>query len=161
MLAFVKPGLGADSLRCAARPKTPGADSRGVDNTGARAAEQQTGTPTGTATSITTPPPGPTPTATPKPLAQADPAKAASLVEDGKTRFLKSDLVGAEGAFIDAIAADPSNLQAYIGLTNVYLYLPQRLATSPEHSRSGRQISTRRWRCPGLSRLGATRRASF
>src|SRR4051794_23981655 len=76
-------------------------------------------------TPIRTATPGPSPTATPKPLNKPDPAQAKRLIADGKARFLQSDLVGAEAAFIDAIAADPRELQAYNGLTNVYLYLPQ------------------------------------
>lgn len=81
--------------------------------------------PTPTLTPIRTATPGPPPTATPKPLNKTDAAQAKKLIADGKTRFLESDLSGAEAAFIDALAADPHNLQAYNGLTNVYLYLPQ------------------------------------
>lgn len=82
-------------------------------------------TATPTATTIDTPTPGPTPTATPEPLAQADPDQAAALTETGEARFVQSDLSAAEAAFIDAIAADPSYLPAYLGLTKVYLYWPQ------------------------------------
>lgn len=80
---------------------------------------------TATPTAIETPPPGPTPTATPQPLAQADPVQAASLTDKGQRLFLQSDLTGAEAAFIDAMAADPSYVPAYLGLTKVYLYWPQ------------------------------------
>jgi len=78
-----------------------------------------------TATPIPTPTPGPQPTATPQPLKKPDADKAAALVTTGKARFLKSDLTGAEQALIEAIAADPKNVQAYINLTRVYIYLPQ------------------------------------
>ena len=78
-----------------------------------------------TATPIPTPTPGPSPTATPQPLDKPDADKAAALVTTGKARFLKSDLAGAEQALIEAIAADPKNVQAYINLTQVYIYLPQ------------------------------------
>lgn len=80
---------------------------------------------TATPTAIETPTPGPTPTATPEALAQADPDKAKTLTTEGQERFLKSDLVGAEADFIDAIAADPTYLPAHLGLTKVYLYWPQ------------------------------------
>ena len=89
---------------------------------------------TATPTVIETPTPGPTPTATPEPLAQADPDQATTLTTEGQRRFRESDLAGAEAAFIDAIAADPSYLPAHLGLTKVYLYWPnywqQALATA-------------------------------
>ncbi|MCX6045940.1 MAG: tetratricopeptide repeat protein [Chloroflexi bacterium] len=81
--------------------------------------------PTPTLTPIRTATPGPPPTATPKPLNKIDAKQAEKLIADGKRRFLQSDLVGAEAAFINAMAADPHNLQAYNGLTDVYLYRPQ------------------------------------
>lgn len=97
-------------------------------------AEEPTVEATATPTAIETLTPGPTPTATPAPLAQADPDGAATLTEEGQNHFLQSDLAGAEAAFIDAIAADPSHLPAYLGLTKVYLYWPhywqQALATA-------------------------------
>ncbi|MDH7485347.1 MAG: tetratricopeptide repeat protein [Anaerolineae bacterium] len=74
---------------------------------------------------LPTPAPGPAPTPTPQPLARPAPGLAASLTQEGETLFLKSDLVGAEAAFINAIAADPGYLPAHIGLTRVYLYQPQ------------------------------------
>jgi len=74
---------------------------------------------------LPTPTPGPTPTPTPRPLARPDHVQAVSLTQKGEELFLKSDLAGAEAAFIDAIAADPSHLPAHIGLTKVYLYQPQ------------------------------------
>ncbi|MEZ4680723.1 MAG: hypothetical protein R2932_41575 [Caldilineaceae bacterium] len=81
--------------------------------------------PTATPTAIDLPTPGPTPSATPEPRANPDPDAAATLADEGRARFLASDLAGAESAFIEAIAADPSYLPAHIGLTNVYLYWPQ------------------------------------
>lgn len=98
------------------------------------AAEAPTAAATATPTAIETALPGPTPTATPQPLAQADPDQAASLTDEGQQLFLKSDLSAAEAAFIEAIAADPSYVPAYLGLTKVYLYWPhywqQALATA-------------------------------
>ncbi|MFN8489791.1 MAG: tetratricopeptide repeat protein [Caldilineaceae bacterium] len=104
-------------------PTAPGTKLK--ENSTSATTVEALGTATPTSTPFDTPKPGPTPTATPKPLAQADAAKAGKLVEEGKARFLKSDLTGAEGAFIDALAADPQNLDAHLGLTNAYLYLPQ------------------------------------
>ncbi|MCB0123250.1 MAG: tetratricopeptide repeat protein, partial [Caldilineaceae bacterium] len=63
-------------------------------------------------------------TATPEPAAVADPAEAARLTAEGKERFLVSDLAGAEPLFIEAIAADPSYVPAYIALTDLYFYWP-------------------------------------
>lgn len=77
------------------------------------------------ATAFVTPTPGPPPTATPQPLAHPDPEQAANLTQEGQRRFLESDLTAAEAAFMDAIAADPSYVPAYLGLTKVYLYWPQ------------------------------------
>jgi tetratricopeptide (TPR) repeat protein len=47
------------------------------------------------------------------------------LTAEGRAHFLASDLAGAEGLLIDAIAADPSYLPAQIALTELYLYWPQ------------------------------------
>ena len=80
---------------------------------------------TPTPTTIDLPDPGPTPTATPEPLANPDQDQAAALTEEGHALFLASDLTGAESAFIEAIAADPTYLPAHMGLTDVYLYWPQ------------------------------------
>lgn len=74
---------------------------------------------------VPTPTPRPEPTPTPLPLPVPDPEQAATLTEEGQARLLESDLVAAEAAFIDAIAADPNYLPAYLGLTRVYLYQPQ------------------------------------
>lgn len=84
-------------------------------------------TPTHTPTPIVIPTqsPGPTPTATPEPLAEPDRDLAESLSAKGKSLFGTSDLTGAEAAYIDAIAADPSYLPAHLGLTDVYLYQSQ------------------------------------
>ncbi len=84
-------------------------------------------TPTHTPTPIVIPTqsPGPTPTATPEPLAEPDRDLAESLSVKGKSLFGTSDLTGAEAAYIDAIAADPSYLPAHLGLTDVYLYQSQ------------------------------------
>ena len=84
-------------------------------------------TPTYTPTPIVIPTqsPGPTPTATPEPLAEPDRDLAESLSVKGKSLFGTSDLTGAEAAYIDAIAADPSYLPAHLGLTDVYLYQSQ------------------------------------
>ena len=84
-------------------------------------------TPTHTPTPIVipSPSPGPTPTATPEPLAEPDRDLAESLSAKGKSLFGTSDLSGAEAAYIDAIAADPSYLPAHLGLTDVYLYQSQ------------------------------------
>ncbi|MEZ4864372.1 MAG: hypothetical protein R3C14_23870 [Caldilineaceae bacterium] len=73
---------------------------------------------------IDTPEPGPTPTATPEPLAEPDTARSNELVEEGQALFLASDLQGAEVDFIDAVAADSSNVSALIHLTNLYQYWP-------------------------------------
>jgi tetratricopeptide (TPR) repeat protein len=80
--------------------------------------------PTDTPTPLHTPTPGPTATATPKPAAKADPDKAKQLVDTAHQLFLKSDLTGAEGKLIEAIAADPTSLAAQLQLTEVYLYWP-------------------------------------
>ncbi len=84
-------------------------------------------TPTHTTTPIVIPTqsPGPTPTATPEPLAEPDRNLAESLSAKGESLFGTSDLTGAEAAYIDAIAADPSYLPALLGLTDVYLYQSQ------------------------------------
>ncbi|HRW11407.1 MAG TPA: hypothetical protein P5121_40190, partial [Caldilineaceae bacterium] len=79
---------------------------------------------TPTPTAIALPEPEPTATATPEPAAVADPAEAARLTAEGKERFLVSDLAGAEPLFIEAIAADPSYVPAYIALTDLYFYWP-------------------------------------
>ncbi|MDE0631191.1 MAG: tetratricopeptide repeat protein [Caldilineaceae bacterium] len=84
-----------------------------------------TATHTPTPIVIPTQSPGPTPTATPEPLAQPDRNLAESLSAKGKSLFGTSDLIGAEAAYIDAIAADPSYLPAHLGLTDVYLYQSQ------------------------------------
>ncbi len=95
------------------------------------AAETRTAPPASTATHTPTPiviptqAPGPTPTATPEPLADPDRSLAESLSAKGKSLFGTSDLRGAEAAYIDAIAADPSYLPAHLGLTDVYLYQSQ------------------------------------
>ena len=113
------------TIAACAVPRVPTAPGTQLKKSTNATAAEALGTATPTSTPFDTPEPGPTPTVTPKPLDQADADKASKLVEDGKASFLKSDLTGAESAFIDAIAADPKNLDAYIGLTNVYLYLPQ------------------------------------
>jgi len=87
--------------------------------------EARTAPAASTAIVIPTQSPGPTPTATPEPLAQADRNLAESLSAKGKSLFGTSDLIGAEAAYIDAIAADPSYLPAHLGLTDVYLYQSQ------------------------------------
>ncbi len=84
-----------------------------------------TATQTPTTVVIPTQTPGPTPTATPEPLAQPDRNLAESLSAEGQSLFGSSDLIGAEAAYIDAIAADPSYLPAHLGLTDVYLYQSQ------------------------------------
>jgi len=89
------------------------------------ASAASTATHTPTPIVIPTQSPGPTPTATPEPLAQADRNLAESLSAKGKSMFGTSDLIGAEVAYIDAIAADPSYLPAHLGLTDVYLYQSQ------------------------------------
>lgn len=78
-----------------------------------------------TTTPIWTPTPGPSPTATPEQAAVADAEAAATLTDEGRVCFLASDLAGAEGLLIEAIAADPSYLPAHIALTDLYLYWPQ------------------------------------
>ncbi len=100
--------------------------SKGSDTTDGKAeaaAVESTATPSPTPISTSTP--GPTLTATPAGLTEADPARAATLIDEGQTLRLQSDLSGAEAAFIDAIAADPSSVPAHIGLAEVYLYWPQ------------------------------------
>ncbi len=74
---------------------------------------------------VPTPTPGPTPTPTPRPRTQTDTDLATHLTQQGEVLFLKSDLAGAEAAFIDAIAADPNYPPAHLGLTRTYLYQPQ------------------------------------
>ncbi|MGQ9555539.1 MAG: tetratricopeptide repeat protein [Anaerolineae bacterium] len=81
--------------------------------------------PTATLAPIITATSAVTPTATPRPLATPDRQRAEQLVTDGEASYLQSDLAQAEAAFIDAIAADPSYLPAYLGLVRVYLFLPQ------------------------------------
>ena len=103
---------------CQPPPSRPGAETRT-----APAASTATYTPTPIV--IPTQSPGPTPTATPEPLAEPDRNLAESLSAKGKSLFGSSDLIGAEAAYIDATAADPSYLPAYLGLTDVYLYQSQ------------------------------------
>ena len=74
---------------------------------------------------IPTQTPGPAPTATPAARAEPDRTLAVALSAKGRSLFTTSDLNGAEAAFIDAIAADPSYLPAHLGLTDVYLYQSQ------------------------------------
>ncbi|MYC94622.1 MAG: tetratricopeptide repeat protein [Caldilineaceae bacterium SB0661_bin_32] len=103
---------------CQQPPSQPAAATRTVP-----AASTATHTPTPIV--IPTQSPGPTPTATPEPLAEPDRNLAESLSAKGKSLFGTSDLTGAEAAYIDAIAADPSYLPAHLGLTDVYLYQSQ------------------------------------
>ncbi len=103
---------------CQTAPSQPAAETRT-----APAASTATHTPTPIV--IPTQVPGPTPTATPEPLADPDRSLAESLSAKGKSLFGASDLRGAEAAYIDAIAADPSFLPAHLGLTDVYLYQSQ------------------------------------
>jgi tetratricopeptide (TPR) repeat protein len=100
---------------------TEQADAKPADAQGAR-----TASPTRTAppTPFPTPTPGPTATATPTPLASADAELAAQRTDEAKTLFLQSDLAGAEAKAIEAIAAAPGYLPAYLQLTEVYLYWP-------------------------------------
>ena len=103
---------------CQPAPSQPGAAAR-------TAPAASTATQTPTPIVIPTQTPGPTPTATPEPLAEPDRTLAVSLSAKGKSLFGSSDLIGAEAAFIDAIAADPSYMPAHLGLTDVYLYQSQ------------------------------------
>jgi tetratricopeptide (TPR) repeat protein len=103
---------------CQPAPSQPGAAAR-------TSPAASTATQTPTPIVIPTQTPGPTPTATPEPLAVPDRTLAVSLSAKGKSLFGSSDLIGAEAAFIDAIAADPSYLPAHLGLTDVYLYQSQ------------------------------------
>lgn len=103
---------------CQQPPSRPAAATRTV-------VAALTATHTPTPIVIPTQSPGPTPTATPEPLAQPDRDLAESLSATGKSLFGTSDLIGAEAAYIDAIAADPSYLPAHLGLTDVYLYQSQ------------------------------------
>ena len=101
----------------------PPASRSGAAAQPAPAASTATHTPTPIV--IPTQSPGPTPTATPEPLAEPDRNLAETLSVKGKSLFGASDLIGAEAAYIDAIAADPSYLPAHLGLTDVYLYQSQ------------------------------------
>ena len=101
----------------------PPASRSGAAAQPAPAASTATHTPTPIV--IPTQSPGPTPTATPEPLAEPDRDLAETLSVKGKSLFGASDLIGAEAAYIDAIAADPSYLPAHLGLTDVYLYQSQ------------------------------------
>lgn len=103
---------------CQTAPSQPAAATR-------TAPTASTATHTPTPIVIPTQTPGPTPTATPEPLAEPDRSLAESLSAKGKSLFGTSDLSGAEAAYIDAIAADPSYLPAHLGLTDVYLYQSQ------------------------------------
>ncbi len=82
-------------------------------------------TPTATSTPIKTATPGAPPTATPTALATANADAAQQLVTDGQALYLASDLTGAESKFIEAIANDPSSVEAHIKLANLYLTWPQ------------------------------------
>lgn len=57
--------------------------------------------------------------------ASGDSGKANELVKKGRSLLKMSDLRAAESAFQDAIDADPANLDAHIGLADVYLFLPE------------------------------------
>lgn len=57
--------------------------------------------------------------------ASGDAQKAAELVSKGQEELKTSDLSGAEQSFKDAIKADPSSLDAHLGLADVYIYTPE------------------------------------
>lgn len=57
--------------------------------------------------------------------ASGDSEKAKELVAKGNSLLKSSDLSAAESTFAEAIAADPANLEALIGLADVYLFLPE------------------------------------
>ncbi len=76
---------------------------------------------TATPTAIATPEAGPPPTATPEPMAQADSEQAATLTTEVQELFVTSDLTGAAGKFIEAIAADATYLPAHLGQLPEYL----------------------------------------
>jgi tetratricopeptide (TPR) repeat protein len=80
--------------------------------------------PAATPTPFFTPTALPEATATPTPLAQPDEDASVQLVDEARALFLQSDLSGAEAKAIEAIAADPGNVAAYIQLTDIYLYMP-------------------------------------
>lgn len=106
---------------CQAPPNPPSAGT----SVGAQGTQIPTATKMPTPIIIPTLEPGPTPTATPEPLSKPDRDLAETLTTRGRSLFVTSDLRGAEAAFIEAIAADPAYLPAYLGLTDVYLYQPQ------------------------------------
>lgn len=57
--------------------------------------------------------------------ASGDAQKAAELVAKGQELLKISDLRAAEQNFQNALAADPSSLDAQIGLADVYIYMPE------------------------------------
>ena len=57
--------------------------------------------------------------------ASGDTSKSAELVTEGRSLLKQSDLQGAESTFQDAIDADPANLDALVGLADVYLLMPE------------------------------------
>jgi tetratricopeptide (TPR) repeat protein len=116
---------GPSAGRTAANRSGKGSQSQAATKT----SEEQKGAPNeersaAASTTFFTPTPGPAATATPEPLASADPEQAIKLAAEAKELFLKSDLQGAEAKAIEAIAADPSSLSAYLQLADVYLYWP-------------------------------------
>jgi tetratricopeptide (TPR) repeat protein len=114
--------------RTAANRSSKGSQSQETTKTGEEQkeapTEEQSAEPATTPTAFFTPTPAPKATATPQALASADPEQAAKLVAEAEKLFLKSDLQGAEAKAIEAIAADPGSVAAYLQLTDVYLYLP-------------------------------------
>lgn len=51
--------------------------------------------------------------------------QSTTSLAEGQAFFLKSDLAGAEKVFRAAVKADPNDLQALFGLTDVHLFQPQ------------------------------------
>lgn len=113
--------------RTAANPSNKGgapAATRAVEEAVAKEDEESDAERDDPSTPFVTPTPGPTATPTPEPLAVADPERATQLTDEAKTLFLASDLAGAESKAIEAIAADPQYVPAYLQLTDIYLYWP-------------------------------------
>jgi tetratricopeptide (TPR) repeat protein len=97
--------------------------------------------PAATPTPFFTPTALPGATATLTPRAQPDVDASVQLVDEARALFLQSDLSDAEAKAIEAIAADPGNVAAYIQLTDIYLYMPHywRQALQSAETASGLQ----------------------
>lgn len=130
------------SLLTACSPRaTPGSAARNRDTKPATNPLQLALDALPSPTPFATPTPGPAATATPAPLANPNPVQAVALTEAAHEYFLQSDLANAEASAIEAIAADPTYLPAYLRLIDVYLYLPQTWQQALQSAEAAHQLA--------------------